>query len=375
MSASDRRYGDARDQRPGDARDQRSGAAGGPRPGSARPSMQDVADRAGVSRATVSLVLSAQPGTRIAEATRARVRAAADELGYRRDLLARGLRRSRTDTIGLISDRITTSPWGWAKIAGAQDAAWERGRMLLIANTAGDAGHEREALDGLLDRRVDGLVLGAANHRALRVPVLDTNVPVVLLDAFDPEGGRPAVVPDDERGAWDATALLLAAGHRRIAFINSADPVPATTLRAQGHRAALDEHGVTFDPDLMVAVTDGATSEGSQRATEELLTRQPDVTALFCFNDRFASGAYRALRRLGRRVPEDVSVVGFDDQMDLAAGLDPPLTTIALPHEAMGRWAVNRLLDEIDGVAAAADPELRREHCPPVLRDSVAPPP
>jgi LacI family transcriptional regulator len=101
--------------------------------------------------------------------------------------------------------------------------------------------------------------------------------------------------------------------------------------------------------------------------------RHPGVTALFCFNDRLASGAYRALRRLGCRVPEDVSVVGFDNQVDLAAGLDPPLTTIALPHEAMGRWAVNRLLDQIDGVPGADEPELRREHCPPVVRASVAP--
>jgi LacI family transcriptional regulator len=337
--------------------------------------MQDVADLAGVSKTTVSLVLSDRPGTRIAAATRTRVLEAADQLGYRRDLLARGLRRSRTDTIGLISDRITTSPWGWAKIAGAQDAAWARGRMLLIANTAGEAVHEREALDGLLDRRVDGLVLGATYHRALQVPAMRADIPVVLLDAFDPRGGRPAVVPDDERGAYDATALLLEAGHRRIGFVTISNPIPAATLRAEGYRRALEHHGVPFDAGLIIATDESESPEGSRVATEQLMAHNPGITALFCFNDRFASGAYRALRRRGLRVPEDVSVIGFDNQMDLAAGLDPPLTTIALPHEAMGRWAVNRLLDQIDSVPGAAEPDLRREFCPPVLRESVAPVP
>jgi LacI family transcriptional regulator len=332
------------------------------RTSSTRPSMQDVADAAGVS-----------PGARIAPDTRARVHAAADALGYRRDLLASGLRRSRTDTIGLISDRITTSPWGWAKIAGAQDAAWARGRMLLMANTAGDPVHEREALEGLLDRRVDGLVLGATYHRALTVPDLPDELPIVLLDAFDPEGRRPGVVPDDERGGYDATTLLIEAGHRRIGFVNSEDPIPAASLRLAGYRRALDDHGIAFDLRLTVDADESESPDGGLRATARLLDRGLDVSALFCFNDRAASGAYRALHQRRLRVPDDVSVVGYDNQVDLAAGLDPPLTTIALPHEAMGRWAVDRLLDQIDGVSGARDPDLRREPCPTVLRASVAP--
>lgn len=337
-----------------------------------RPSMQDVADAAGVSRATVSLVLNDAPGARIAGETRARVHEAAARLSYRRNLLASGLRRARTDTIGLISDRITTSPWGWAKIAGAQDAAWARGRMLLMANTGNDPDHEREALEGLLDRRVDGLVIGATHHRALRVPPAPRDLPVVLLDGFDPEGTRPAVVPDDERGGHDATALLVSAGHRTIGFVNSEDPIPAAALRAAGHRAALDAGGIAYDPALVVEVSETESPEGAIRAVGRLLDRELGLTALFCFNDRVASGAYQALHRRGLRVPEDVSVVGFDNQVDLAAGLDPPLTTIALPHEAMGRWAVDRLLDQIDGVPGADDPEVRRERCPAVVRASVA---
>jgi LacI family transcriptional regulator len=322
----------------------------------------------------VSLVLSNAPGARIASATRARVVAVADDLGYRRDLVASGLRRSRTDTIGLVSEGIATTPRGWAMVAGAQEAAWERGRVLLVANTGGEATHEHDAMENLLDRRVDGLVLGATYHRALPVPPLRAPVPVVLLDAFDPHGGHPAVVPDDEHGAHQATALLLEAGHERVAFINSADPVPASRLRLAGYRAALAGHGVGFDESLVIDAADADLPDGGRHACEALLDRDVGFTGLFCFNDRVASGAYRALRRAGLTVPADVSVVGFDDQADVADALDPPLTTIALPHEAMGRWAVNRLLDRIDGVEGADEPQLRLEPCPPVLRDSVTTP-
>ena len=163
--------------------------------------MQDVADAAGVSRATVSLVLSNAPGARIAATTRERVLAAASDLGYRRDLIASSLRRSRTDVIGLVSDRIATAPWGWAMVAGAREAAWARGRVLLMVNTGGEAAHEREAVENLLDRRVDGLVLGATYHRALPVPTLRSQVPVGLLDAYDPRVRTPRWCPTTSAGA------------------------------------------------------------------------------------------------------------------------------------------------------------------------------
>lgn len=342
--------------------------------GDARPSMQDVADAAGVSRATVSLVLSDAPGARIAASTRARVHAVAAELGYRRDLVASGLRRARTDTIGLVSYRIATAPWGWSMVVGAQEAAWARDRVLLMANTGGRADHEHDAVASLLDRRVDGLVLGATYHRALTVPQLRIPIPIVLLDAFDPGGAHPAVVPDDESGGRLATSVLLDAGHERVAFINSADPVPASHLRLAGYRTALAARGIAFDDALVVDADDTRWPDGGRRACAALLDRGVDFTALFCFNDRVASGAYRTLRATGLSVPADVSVVGFDDQADVANAMDPPLTTVALPHEAMGRWAVDRLLDRVDGVAGADDPVLHRAPCPAVLRDSVAAP-
>lgn len=171
-----------------------------------------------------------------------------------------------------------------------------------------------------------------------------------------------------------ATSTILERGHRRIGFIDSLDPVPASKLRERGYRRALEAYGVAFDPALTIRADETITPDAGRRATEQLMARDLELTGLFCFNDRVASGAYRTLRRLGLDVPHDVSVVGFDDQADLAAGLDPPLSTIALPYEAMGRWAVDRLLDQIDGVSGADEPELHREYCPPVIRTSIAEP-
>lgn len=344
-----------------------------PPPSGRRVTMADVARVAGVSKATVSLVLS-NAETRLAEDTRRRVRSVAKQLGYRRDLVASSLRTSQTRTIALLSDRLATTSVGWALVAGAQSAARERGYMLLVANTEGDPEREVEAVEALRDRRVDGLVFGALFHRALTIPDLTGDLPVVLLDAYDPHERLPAVVPDDEAGGHDATALLTAAGHRRIGFVNDAHDVPAHTLRLAGYQRALDEAGLAFDPDLVVETDDPITPVGGRTVVGALLDLPAPPTAVFCFNDRMASGVYQALRARGLVVPDDVSVVGFDDQEALAEGLDPPLTTMVLPHEAMGRWAVHRLLDLLDG-AGPPTPLVHREPCPPVLRASHAPPP
>ncbi len=335
--------------------------------------MADVAKVAGVSKTTVSLVLS-NAETRLAEDTRRRVRSVAKQLGYRRDLVASSLRTSQTRTIALLSDRLATTSVGWAMVAGAQAAARERGYMLLVANTEGDPEREVDAVQALRDRRVDGLVFGALFHRALTIPELTEDLPVVLLDAYDPDHRLSAVVPDDEVGGHDATALLTSAGHRRIGFINDDHDVPAVRLRLAGYRRALHEAGLAFDPDLVVSTDDPITPVGARTAVATLLDLPRPPTAVFCFNDRMASGVYQAARARGRSIPGDLSVVGFDDHEALAEGLDPPLTTMALPHEAMGRWAVLRLLALLDG-SEDPEPVVHREPCPPVLRASHGPPP
>ena len=336
-----------------------------------RPSMKDVAEAAAVSQTTVSLVINNVEGAGIADETAQRVWAAVKNLGYRPNAIARGLRRAQTDTIAFISDLVATTPYAGNMIQGAQEAAWAAGKLLLLVNTGGDDGIEKRAIDMMLDRQVDGFVYASMYHRPVTPPLGDVHVPVVVLDAFDSEGRFSSVVPDDEQGGFDATQLLLDHGHRRIAFINSSNPIPAATLRLAGYANALEAREIEPASDIILDVDISPT--GGYEATRRLLTLPDPPTAIFCFNDRVAMGAYRAIGDARLRIPEDISVVGFDDQVLIAAWLDPPLTTIALPHHAMGCWAVNHLLSLLaDG---SGEPIRALESCPVVLRNSVAHPP
>jgi LacI family transcriptional regulator len=159
-------------------------------------------------------------------------------------------------------------------------------------------------------------------------------------------------------------------GHRRIGYVREDNPFPADPERFAGYRRALEEHGITFDPRL---VSVGANDPvGGLAAVTRLLELREPPTAIQCYTDRMAMGAYRAIRYAGLRIPQDISVIGYDNQDQTAPWLDPPLTTVQLPHEAMGRWAVEHLLRVLSGEADG--PRRLRMHCPLVVRTSVAPP-
>jgi LacI family transcriptional regulator len=339
-----------------------------------RPRIKDVAARAGVGASTVSVVLNNVEGARISDETKERVMAAARELGYTSDPIARSLRTRRTQTIGFVSDVIATTPFAGRMIQGAQDAAWRAGHLLLLVNTGADESLRDHALRTLLRRRVDGVVYATMYHQEIAVPEALREVRSVLLDASPagPGGADPLphVVPDEYGGALAAVTELTAAGHRRIGLATESLPVPAAAGRLAGYRQALAAAGVEFDPAL-VAAEHGNTA-GGYRAARRLLDLPGRPTAIFCFNDRMAMGCYRAAGELGLRIPRELSVVGYDDQDLIAPELSPPLTTVALPHYEMGEWAVRTLLAAIEGTAvpraAVAMP------CPLVRRDSVGPP-
>ncbi|WP_129337851.1 LacI family DNA-binding transcriptional regulator [Cellulomonas endophytica] len=340
----------------------------------ARTTITDVAREAGVSATTVSLVLNGRNAERFPEATRRRVHDAAAALGYAPNVLARGLRTQRTHTVGLISDRITTTPYAVAMVEAAQDVAREHGRLLFLVGTDGDPAVEADAVRALLAQQVDGIVYAAMWHRPV-APAAPLPAGTVYLDCFPEAGGGPAVVPDDRAGAVAAIRLLVAAGHRRIAYVDiGEDPAPlASGLRHTGYLDVLREAGVTPDPALHVRSAT-ATAADAADAVDGLLALPADrrPTALFCFNDRIAAGAYASARHHGLVIPEDLSVVGYDDQQLIATELDPPLTTVALPHYAMGRWATEVLLG-VTPPPDAADGVLRMP-CPLVERGSVSPP-
>jgi LacI family transcriptional regulator len=330
--------------------------------------MAELARAAGVSMATASRALSDHP--RVAAGTRARVQSVAADLGYVHNTVARTLRTNRSYTLGLISDQIATTPYAGRIILGAQEAAAAQGWLLLLLNSGGDPELERREIQTLLQRQVDGLLYAAMYHQVVSPPPLLTHVPSVLLDARADDASLPSVVPDEVGGARAAVAELVRHGHRRIGLVTHADDIPATHGRLQGYREELLAAGLPFDPSL-VAVGP-STSQGGYPAALALLERTDRPTALFCFNDRMAMGAYQAAATLGLRVPEDVSVIGFDNQETVADCLRPGLTTMALPHYEMGVWAVEAVLARIHQPDAAVQHAVLG--CPLVVRESVAPP-
>jgi LacI family transcriptional regulator, galactose operon repressor len=343
-----------------------------------RPRIKDVADLAGVSTATVSLVLNNVPTARVSPETRERVLSAALRLGYAPNAIGRSLRTQRTRTIGFISDVIAATPYAGRMVQGAQDAAWRAGHLLFLVDTGGDVELEARAIEALRAQQVDGIVYATMYHRVVGVPAGLAPDELVLLDARPASGPIPFVVPDEVGGAVSAVNELTGHGHRRIGFATDRRrDVPAAAGRLAGYRSALQAAGIAYEPELVVG--EDSDTPGGYRAVGQLLDLADPPTAVFCFNDRMAMGAYRAAAERGLRIPADVSIVGFDDQELIAAALSPGLTTVALPHHAMGEWAVRTLLAIVAGQQGGSDgPEaVERQFlmpCPLVRRDSVGPP-
>ena len=335
-----------------------------------RARMSDVAAAAGVSTTTVSLVLSGKAGSSIPDVTQVRVFEASRALGYRANAVARNLRRQSSETIGLISDTIASTPFAGLMVRGADQAAAAAGMTLMIINTERDPEVEARAIDTLLTRRVDAIIYATMFHRIVESPPALKEVHAVFLDCRTDDPDDCWVVPDDETGGYDATIHLIEHGHHRIGYIREANTYPADPERFTGYQRALAEHGIAFD-ERLVAV-DYNDPFGGHAAAARLLALDEPPTAIQCYTDRMAMGAYRAVRHAGLRVPDDVSIIGFDNQDQIAPWLDPPLTTVQLPHEAMGRWAVEHLLGVLSGDIEG--PRQQRMHCPLVVRDLVAPP-
>ena len=248
---------------------------------------------------------------------------------------ARGLlANQRSDWYGLVTE-IVTAPFAVDIIKGAQDRALVDEKYLLIASTESDPAAETAVIERLLEQRVEGLLYAATWHRAVTIPEIAREVPTVLVNCFDREGRFPAVVPDERAGGRRATERLLAAGHRRIGFVNLDPDIPAAVGRRIGFHETLLEAGIAADENL--EISGHATADGGYTAASALLDLADPPTALFCANDRMAMGAYDAIKERGLRIPNDVAVIGFDNQELIAAYLRPGLTTVALPFEHDGR--------------------------------------
>jgi len=332
------------------------------------PKMKDVAKLAGVSQTTVSFVINDNTDAGIPDETKDRVWAAVHKLDYRPNILAQSLRKQKSSAIGFVTDQIAITAYAGKIFEGAQDVAWEHGKILLLVNTKSDPEIKTSAVEMLLDRRVEGIIFATMYHRSVSLPKDLWNIHTVLLDCFVDDRSLPSVVPDEINGARKAVQLLLENGHRRIGFINNYDPIPATFGRLQGYKEALSAHNIAFNSELVVEFE--SIPKGGYQGTQVLMQLAEPPTAIFCFNDRMAMGAYDALRKLNLSIPNDVAVMGFDNQELIAAHLYPPLSTMELPHYEMGRWAANYLIENI-GKENMNDPIQHVIECPLIERDST----
>jgi LacI family transcriptional regulator len=333
-----------------------------------RATLLQVAQRAGVSRSTASFVLTGRHlDMRISEDARQRVLRAAQELDYRPNLMARSLRTKVTKTIALVSDTIASDHYAGRAIHGSLAAAVAYGHLLFIGETEGDPVIEEKLISDFLDRQVDAFVYASMFTRFVRLPKLLRGRPVVLLNCVT-RAATPAqhsIIPDELAAGWSAAQVLLEAGHRQGVYLvgKAGQQVFAGRERLAGIREGLSASGTK----LAGMVECDWWPDSAYEAVTRALADGLDPKALICLNDRIALGAYQALREAGRAIPDDVSVVSFDDS-ELAAWLRPQLTSISLPHYQLGWQAVEKLL------GPPADPAVLRVAMPVRRRASVTKP-
>jgi LacI family transcriptional regulator len=313
------------------------------------PTMSDVARLAGVDSSTVSRALNVRTAAMLRPETVARVKAASDQLGYRPNVLARGLRTQRTNTIGLLLPDVT-NPFFPPIIRGIEDVFGPAGYVLLIANTDNVAEREDQGLDSLVARQVDGMMLATSHLDVATDAGRLGGIPVLLVNRRDRTDVVPSVVPDDAIGVRLVVEHLHALGHHEIGLVSG----PLNTSTGRDRRDTFVEVcsslGLSTD---MVVHADLYDLPSGRRATEDLLdTYGTRPTAIFASNDLLAVGALTALRARNLRVPEDLSLVGYND-MPLVDLLDPPLTTVHVDQYEMGRRAATMMLSLLAGEGGA----------------------
>lgn len=326
--------------------------------------IKDVARVVGLSIATVSRAIS-NPGKVNAE-TLARIDAAIDRLGYQPNVTAQNLKANKTGLVLVVVPSL--SPFFLEFFSGAEQAARESGYSVLVGHTDRDRSREADFIDQVNCRRADGVILVTSVDQAALLAPGRRLPPMVLALDVTADANVPSVRVNHAAAAELATNHLLNLGHRRIAHISGPAASAMTIHRLEGYQRALAGAGADFDPQLVAA---GAfTVESGEQAMEKLLQGGVAPTAVFAGNDEMAVGAIRALRRAGLRVPDDVSVLGFDDQR-IAALYEPALTTVRIPTYEIGYRSMVDLVRSLAGEPLEADIVLP---CRLVVRQSTRPP-
>jgi LacI family transcriptional regulator len=346
---------------------------------SATVTMRDVAKASGFSPATVSIVLNNAPLARyIAPATKRRIEEAAKKLGYRPNVMARFLRSKRTHSVGLMFFDIT-DPYCTPILRGIENALYQMSYVPIFADAHNQRNRFERYLEMLLERHVEALIV-VANWLVVDIQLLadfsKRNIPAATIGWELPGDTISSVMVDNETGGRLALEHLHQLGHRKIAFIRGPKTLIDSAPRWRGIQKFAASAEIDIDPNLVVQLSDSfdpnSGFEGGLRLTEELLQRRKKFTALMAFDDLTALGAIRALTKAGIKVPEQCSVIGFDDVAPSATSA-PSLTTIRQPLEAMGNLAVNIIMEAINANQEKRDWTISHHRMTPelVIREST----
>jgi LacI family transcriptional regulator, galactose operon repressor len=315
--------------------------------------IEDVARAAGVSRQTISRAINNRG--EISPETRHRVLNIAEEMGYRPSGIARGLATRHTRTLGLVVPD-NANPFFSEVARGAEDVAYSEGYRVFLCNTNEEQERELAVLQSLEENRVDGVVLCSSRLYINQLHTIVARFPAsVLINRRLEDDEVGMVLIDDELGGQTATQYLIQIGHKAIGFLAGPPTSYSGKLRAKGYRNALIAAGLPDNANWIHHCF--PTVEGGQQAAHELLLAQPDLTALFCFNDLVAVGVLHACADLNLIVPNDIAVVGFDD-ITLAGLVTPALTTCHVPRYDLGAQAMHLLLSRIQGCSSEGCKEI-----------------
>lgn len=301
--------------------------------------MADVAKEAQVSVATVSRLLN-NLGS-VSPETAERVYAAISKLSYEPNLLARNLRKNESRVILLLAPNVT-NPYYAHILSGIGDAAAGLGYSALIFTTADDLSREREGLEMLKKHRADGAILMASNLGCDWLLEYADSYPVVQCSEFDPKVDIPHVSIDNYKAAVQTMDYLISLGHSRIAMVSSENQYFSTSLRLRGYRDSLVSHGIEVREDYIAYASQDYSFTSGKDRTRDLLSVKHRPTAIFCISDTLALGAITAAREMGYRVPEDVTVIGFDD-VDDTTKFHPYITTVSQPCYELGKQSMQLL--------------------------------
>jgi len=303
-----------------------------------------VAEKAGVSVNTASRAINNKPD--INEKTKKRILKVAQELGYIRNAAAVALRTKKTRTIGVvIADN--RNPFYAEVLNGIEEASRKKDYHIILANTQRDYKKEEEAINLLLAKRVDGLLITPVQDRDDDIKnLIDANIPFVIVGRDFENIEVEAVYNDEVKGGFLATEYLIKKGHKRIALVDGFLYKSPARGRLEGYKKALKKYGIPLDDDLL-SVGDIDVKDGYKR-TNQLFEKELDFTAIFAYNDMMAFGAMQAIQEKGLRIPQDIGLVGYDD-IPFSSLISPALSTIRLKKQELGTESVKLLLSRING--------------------------